>query len=208
MGTSKMQPRPFLAPVAAQMGEEVAEAIAEALANALKGDSSKDSIIPVGTSPGGRTQSLPFNPLGVLVPGSPENELWARGTIRLFRELGHILRSDQQGPDPSDSGASDSGPSLAEIQTIGCSKDGRKLAIRPRSLQGIERSGIDRPGWSFAPIGTTLVNLGIAGVTTTTSKTRVRRAPVTATLTGMVVRCRGTANLHISCRERSRGDLG
>lgn len=40
MGTAKMQPRPFLAPVAASMGEEVAQAIGARMATALKGDNS------------------------------------------------------------------------------------------------------------------------------------------------------------------------
>lgn len=38
LGTAKMQPRPFLAPVAASMGEEVAQAIGARVAAALKGD--------------------------------------------------------------------------------------------------------------------------------------------------------------------------
>lgn len=38
MGTSKLPPRPFLAPVAAAMGESAAATTAEALAAALRGD--------------------------------------------------------------------------------------------------------------------------------------------------------------------------
>ena len=38
LGTAKMQPRPFLAPVAASMGEGVAQAIGARVAAALKGD--------------------------------------------------------------------------------------------------------------------------------------------------------------------------
>ena len=37
-GTSKMEPRPFLAPVAAAMGEQVASAIGAQVAAALRGD--------------------------------------------------------------------------------------------------------------------------------------------------------------------------
>ena len=36
MGTSRMEPRPFLAPVAAQMGEEIAREVGAKVADALK----------------------------------------------------------------------------------------------------------------------------------------------------------------------------
>ena len=38
MGTSRMEPRPFLAPVAAEMGEEIAREIGSKVADALRGE--------------------------------------------------------------------------------------------------------------------------------------------------------------------------
>ena len=96
MGTLRMPPRPFLAPVAASMGEEVARGVAEPVVAALKGET-------VSTSNKGRTQTVPYNLLGVVLPGSPENEEWARNTARgitaLGRELGRIFHSEQQPPE-------------------------------------------------------------------------------------------------------------
>ena len=113
MGTSTMQPRPFLAPVAAAMGEEVARGIAGAVVAALKDEPSEDPIILVGASPSGRAQRLPYNPFSVFQPGSPENEEWTRATIRGLRELGRIFRSEQQDdPERKQSGEGETPPAL------------------------------------------------------------------------------------------------
>lgn len=54
MGTSRMPPRPFLAPVAASMGEEVARGVAEAVVAALQGEPGQDLLTPVTDSSGHR----------------------------------------------------------------------------------------------------------------------------------------------------------
>jgi HK97 gp10 family phage protein len=48
MGTAHMPGRPFLAPVAAEMGEEVARAVGAAMAAALRGDSPDANSTPNG----------------------------------------------------------------------------------------------------------------------------------------------------------------
>ena len=74
MGTAHMPPRPFLAPVAAGMGQEVARGVAEAVVAALKGELPDNAVILAGASTSGPTRSVPYNPLGVFQPGSPESE--------------------------------------------------------------------------------------------------------------------------------------
>ena len=104
MGTAQMPPRPFLAPVAAGMGEKVARGVAEAVIAALKGEPEDGAVILAGTSTSGQSHSVPYNPLGIFVPGSPENEDWTHNTIRRLHDLGHILRSEQQDGEGGDDG--------------------------------------------------------------------------------------------------------
>ncbi len=96
MGTAHMPPRPFLAPVAAGMGEEVARGVAEAVAAALKGEPEEGAVILADASSSGQTHSVPYNPLGVFQPGSPENEDWTHETLQRFQELGRIFHSEGQ----------------------------------------------------------------------------------------------------------------
>lgn len=97
MGTARTPPRPFLAPVAAGMGEEVARRVAKAVVAALKGEPAEDGAITLaGASASGQTHGAPYNPFGVLQPGSPENEDWTRNTMRLFRDLGHVFHSEAE----------------------------------------------------------------------------------------------------------------
>ena len=79
---------------------------------ALKGEPDGDAFILAGASTSGQAPSVPYNPFGVLQPGSPENEDWTRNTMRLLRNLGHIFHSepgDEEGQDkgrsPEDRGA-------------------------------------------------------------------------------------------------------
>lgn len=58
----------------------------------------------MGASSSGQTRRVPYNPLGVFQPGSPENEDWTRNTMRRLRELGHILRSERQDGEGEDDG--------------------------------------------------------------------------------------------------------
>jgi phage gpG-like protein len=90
MGTSRMPPRPFLAPVAASMGEEVARGVAEAVAVALKGETSKDPVILVGASLSDRTQPVPYNPLGVF---SPVHRRTKNGPVTRNEESGRLAGS-------------------------------------------------------------------------------------------------------------------
>lgn len=99
MGTAHMPPRPFLAPVAAGMGEEAARGVAGAVVAALKGEPEEGAAILAGASSSGQARSVPYNPLGVFQPGSPENEDWTRNTIQRLRDLGHIFRSERQDGD-------------------------------------------------------------------------------------------------------------
>ncbi len=96
MGTSRMPPRPFLAPTAASMGEEVARGVGEAVAAALKGKPSQDLLTPVSDSSSLRAQPAPYNPAGVFWPGSPENEGFVQGTVRALRGIGRVFHSEQQ----------------------------------------------------------------------------------------------------------------
>lgn len=112
MGTARTPPRPFLAPVAAGMGEEIARGVAEAVVAALKGEPEGGVVILAGASASGQTHSVPYNPLGVLQPGSPENEDWTRNTMRLLRDLGHILRSERQDGEGQDDGGGVEVPDL------------------------------------------------------------------------------------------------
>ncbi len=107
MGTAHMPPRPFLAPVAAGMGEEVARGVAEAVVAALKGEPDDGAVILAGASSSGQTQSVPYNPLGIFVPGSPENEDWTRNTIQRLRGLGHILHSERPDGEGEDAALAD-----------------------------------------------------------------------------------------------------
>lgn len=102
MGTSTMPARPFLAPVAAGMGEEVTRSIANAVVAALKGEPPEDATILAGASASGRAHEVPYNPLGVVQPGSPENEDWTHGTIQRLQELGRVFRSERQDSDGGD----------------------------------------------------------------------------------------------------------
>ncbi len=106
MGTARMPPRPFLAPTGAGMGEEVARGVAEAVVAALKGESEEGAVILAGASTSGQTHSVPYDPLGVFVPGSPENEDWTHETLRRFQELGRVFHSEgEEGRSPEDKGA-------------------------------------------------------------------------------------------------------
>ena len=106
-----MPPRPFLAPVAAGMGEEVARGVAEAVVAALKGEPEDGAAILAGASTNCQTYSVPYDPLGVFVPGSPENERWTHETMRRLRELGHVFNAEpgdsegKEGHPPKDKGA-------------------------------------------------------------------------------------------------------
>jgi len=102
MGTAHMPARPFLAPVAAGMGEEVARDVAKAMVAALKGEPDEGAVILADASSSGQTHSIPYNPLGIFQPGSPENEDWTHNTIRRLQDLGHIFRSEPQSPDGKD----------------------------------------------------------------------------------------------------------
>ena len=64
-------------------------------------------MILAGASTSGQTQGVPYNPLGVFVPGSPENEEWTHETIRRLRDLGRIFHSEgeDEGRSPEDKGA-------------------------------------------------------------------------------------------------------
>jgi len=102
LGTAHMPPRPFLAPMGAGMGEEgagmgeeVARGVAEAVVAALKGEP-EGAVILAGASTSGQTHIVPYDPLGVFVPGSPENEDWTHGTIQRLRDLGHVFHSEGQ----------------------------------------------------------------------------------------------------------------
>lgn len=57
MGTSRIPPRPFLAPIAASMGEGVARSVGAKVAAALRGEASDDSVIEL--SGGGGLESAP-----------------------------------------------------------------------------------------------------------------------------------------------------
>ena len=94
MGTAHTPARPFLAPVAAGTGEEVARGVAEAVVAALKGGPEDGAVVLAGASTSGQARTVPYNPLGVFQPGSPENEDWTRNTVRRLRELGHIFHSE------------------------------------------------------------------------------------------------------------------
>ena len=102
LGTAHMPARPFLVPVAAGMGEEVARSVAEAMVAALKGEPEEGAVILADASSSGQTHSVPYNPLGVFQPGSPENEDWTHNTIRRLQDLGHIFRSERQDSDGKD----------------------------------------------------------------------------------------------------------
>ncbi len=102
MGTAHMPARPFLAPVAAGMGGEVARDVAKAMVAALKGEPEDGAVILADTSSSGQTHSVPYNPLGIFVPGSPENEEWTHDTIQRLQDLGHILRSERQDSEGGD----------------------------------------------------------------------------------------------------------
>jgi len=104
MGTAHMPPRPFLAPTGAGMGQEVARGVAEAVVAALKGEPEEGAVILAGVSTSGQTHSVPYDPLGVFVPGSPENEDWTHGTIQRLRDLGHIFHSEGQDGEGQDEG--------------------------------------------------------------------------------------------------------
>ena len=97
-----MPPRPFLAPAVADMGEDVARGMAEAVVAALKGEPEEEDIVLAGASTSGQTQSVPYNPLGIFQPGSPENEQWTHETIRRLRELGHVFHSEPEDGDSKD----------------------------------------------------------------------------------------------------------
>ena len=112
MGAAHMPPRPFLAPVAASMGEEVARGVAEAVVAALKGAPEDGAVILAGAPTSGQSHSVPYNPLGVFVPGSPENEEWTHNTIRRLQDLGHILRSERQDGEGGDDGEGAALPDL------------------------------------------------------------------------------------------------
>lgn len=114
MGTSRMSPRPFLAPVAASMGEEVAQGVAGAVVAALKGEEpDQDLLTPVSDSSSRRAQPAPYNPAGVFWPGSPENEDFVRGTMRVLRGIGRVFHSEQQDdPERKPSGDGETPPAL------------------------------------------------------------------------------------------------
>ena len=112
MGTHTMPPRPFLAPAAAGVGEEVARGVAEAVVAALKGEPEGGGVILAGASSSGQTHSVPYNPLGVFLPGSPENDDWTHGTIQRLRDLGHIFHSERQDEDGGDGGTGVEIPTL------------------------------------------------------------------------------------------------
>ncbi len=101
LGTAHTPPRPFLAPVVC-MGEEAARGVAEAVVAALKGEPEEGAVILAGASSSGQTHSVPYNPLGVFQPGSPENEDWTRNTMRRLQDLGHIFRSERQDSEGED----------------------------------------------------------------------------------------------------------
>jgi len=96
MGTSQMQARSFLAPVAAGMGEEAARGVAEAVVAAFRAEPEESAIVLAGTSESGRTHSVPYDPLGILQPGTSENENWIHGTIQRLQELGRVFHSERQ----------------------------------------------------------------------------------------------------------------
>ena len=112
MGTSTMPARPFLAPVAAGMGEEVARSIANAVVAALKGEPQEGAIIFADASASGRAHGVPYNPLGVFQPGSPENEAWTHGTIRRLQELGRVFYSERADSNGGDKGEGAAPPDL------------------------------------------------------------------------------------------------
>lgn len=101
IGTAHMPPRPFLAPTGAGMGEEVARGIAEAVVTVLKGEPEEGAVILAGASTSGQTHNVPYDPLGVFVPGLRENEDRTHETLRRFQELGRIFRSEGEDEDRS-----------------------------------------------------------------------------------------------------------
>ena len=112
LGTAHVPARPFLAPTAAAMGEEAARGVAEAVVAALKGEPEDGPIILAGASASGQTHSVPYNPLGVFVPGSPENEDWTHNTIQRLRDLSHIFHSERQDGDGGHEGEGAAIPDL------------------------------------------------------------------------------------------------
>ena len=97
----------------------MARGIAEAVVAALKGEPEEGAVILAGASTSGQSHSVPYDPLGVFVPGSPENEDWTHGTIQRLQDLGHILHSEGQdgegedeGRPPEDKGADPAKPTF------------------------------------------------------------------------------------------------
>jgi len=94
------------------MGEEVARGVAEAVVAALKGEPDGGAVILADASTSGQTHSVPYDPLGVFVPGSPENEDWTHNTIQRLRDLGHIFHSERQDGDGGHEGEGAAIPDL------------------------------------------------------------------------------------------------
>ncbi len=86
MGTIKMPPRPFLAPVAAGMGEEVAQSVGAAVAAALQGQTPDEPSLtqPVNWAPTA-PMTIPLPP--VFVPGTPDNNDFVDSTIAIGRSI-------------------------------------------------------------------------------------------------------------------------
>lgn len=73
LGTARMPARPFLAPVAAEMGEEVARAIGAAVAAALRGDSTDANSTSVDLGGDSTVGSDPPNRSGTGTPALASN---------------------------------------------------------------------------------------------------------------------------------------